>query len=139
MLNKLKIPVPLWTGKNYQLTISLVCIWIIKMIQINLVLDIDVSFREGMVYCFTAVRLSFARSTNSFRSFSPQMSHILKWNLVSRFIIRISFWYDQTVFERVMFLGLRKIPIIFAVSIHFYSQRLHYWNEICIQIYHKNI
>jgi hypothetical protein len=43
-------------------------------------------FEEGRAYCFVAV----GRSTSSFRSFSSHWLHILKWNLVYRFIVRIS-------------------------------------------------
>jgi hypothetical protein len=46
-------------------------------------------FEEGWAYYFLAVCWSVCRSTSSFSSFSLQWL-ILKWNLVNRFIIRIS-------------------------------------------------
>jgi hypothetical protein len=54
--------------------------------------SIYVPFEEGRAYCFAAVCLLVSRfvGPSSFRSFSLHWLHILKWNLVYRFIIRIS-------------------------------------------------
>jgi hypothetical protein len=50
-------------------------------------------FKEGRAYCFGAicrsVGLSVCWSTSSFHSFSLHWLHILKWNFVCRFNIRM--------------------------------------------------
>jgi hypothetical protein len=85
--------------------------------------------REGILLCCC---LSVGRSISSFRSFSSHWLHILKWNLVYRFIVRIlrssSIW---AILDRVMALELRKIAIICS----FRSFSLHWihilkWNLI---------
>lgn len=117
MLNKLNIPVPLWTGKIFINWPSVLCAFeLLKWYRSTLCVIFMSPLEKGW---YIALLLSVSRLLGLPIVSVPQMSHILKWNLVSRYIIRISFWYDRTIFERVMFLGLRKIPVIFAVSIHF--------------------
>jgi hypothetical protein len=75
--------------------------------------------------------LSVCRSTSNVRSFSLHWLHILKWDLVCRFMIRISRSSIRSILDRVMPLGLRKIQIIYS----FRSFSLHWlhilkWNLI---------
>jgi hypothetical protein len=70
----------------------------------------------------------------SFRSFSLHWMHILKWNLIHRFIMGISrsssvlgmikpFWTELWP------LDFKKFQL-FAVSVHFLCTGCTYWNEI---------
>jgi hypothetical protein len=90
--------------------------------------------RKGiLLYTCTAVCWSVCRSTSSFRSFSLHWLHILKWNLVCRFIISRSrsIYVLGTIeqFLKVMSLGLWQIPIIYSFC-SFSLHRLHIvgWN-----------
>jgi hypothetical protein len=99
-------------------------------------------FEEGRAYCFAAVCRSVGRSVCrlvgssavSVHFLCKYWLHILKWNLIHRFIVRISrssfilgmiepFWTElwPLDFEKLQY---------FAVSVHFLCTGFTYWNEI---------
>jgi hypothetical protein len=104
-------------------------------------------FKEGRAYCFAAVcRLvcrSVGRSISSFWSFSLHWLHILKWNLIYRFIIRIS--RSSSALDTIEPFWQRYAPWTLKNSNNlqflfiFFSLVAHIEVKFGIQIYHKNI
>jgi hypothetical protein len=94
----------------------------------------------------TALLLSVAPSVGPpavFRSFSSHWLHILKWNLIHRFIMRISrssslLGTIEPFLTELWPLDFEKFHE-FAVSVHFLCTGCTYWNEIWYKIYHNNI
>ena len=69
----------------------------------------------------------------SFRSFSSQTMHILKWNLFYRFIIVI--FRSSLILDTIEQFSteLCALDLLFAFSAHFLRRGCTYWNEIwCI-------
>lgn len=99
--------------------------------------------RRNWVYCFAAVCMQVSQSTKSFHSFYSQRLHVLKWNLLYRFIVIISgqvwFWMRSSIF------GQSYAPLSYKNSIYlqfpFISCAGVAPNQMKfgLQIYHNNI
>jgi hypothetical protein len=106
------------------------------------------SFEEGRAYCFAAVCQLVCRSISSFRSFCSYWLHILKGNLVYRFIIRISrsisilgmiehFWQSFGPWTLIIFNNLQFSFIFFSVLcilkwnlVHRFITRVSRWSSV---------